>query len=49
MVIDFGAVARLPDGLPRPLSVMTRLALEDRPADLLPLLRDEGFVLPGTA
>jgi len=44
MVIDFGAVARLPHGLPRPLTVMTRLALENRPDDLLQLLRDEGFV-----
>ena len=25
-MLDFGAVARLPEGLPRPLSVMTRLA-----------------------
>lgn len=48
MVIDYGAVARLPDGLPRSLTVMTRLALQDRPADLLALLRDEGFVLPGS-
>ncbi len=49
LVIDFGAVARLPDGLPRPLSIMARLALEKRPDDLLTLLRDEGFVRPDTA
>jgi predicted unusual protein kinase regulating ubiquinone biosynthesis (AarF/ABC1/UbiB family) len=49
LVLDFGAVARLPDGLPRPLVVMVRLALEDRPDDLLALLRREGFVLPGSA
>jgi predicted unusual protein kinase regulating ubiquinone biosynthesis (AarF/ABC1/UbiB family) len=48
LVIDYGAVARLPDGLPRPLSVMTRLALENRPADLLELLRNEGFVRAGS-
>ncbi|MGI9003756.1 MAG: ABC1 kinase family protein [Pseudonocardia sp.] len=48
MVIDYGAVARLPDGLPRPLSVMTRLALENQPAELLALLRDEGFVRAGS-
>jgi len=48
LVLDFGAVARLPHGLPRPLSLMVRLALEDRPDDLLQLLRDEHFVLPGT-
>ncbi|MFC4949386.1 ABC1 kinase family protein [Pseudonocardia sp. GCM10023141] len=45
MVIDFGAVARLPDGLPRPLSIMTGLALADRPDDLIRLMRSEGFVL----
>ena len=27
---------------------MTRLALQNRPDDLLQLLRDEGFVLPGS-
>jgi predicted unusual protein kinase regulating ubiquinone biosynthesis (AarF/ABC1/UbiB family) len=48
LVLDFGAVARLPEGLPRPLSVMTRLALENRPDDLVALLRREGFLLPGT-
>lgn len=49
MVIDFGAVARLPDGLPRPLSVMLQLALEKRPDDLLALLRREGFLRPDAA
>jgi predicted unusual protein kinase regulating ubiquinone biosynthesis (AarF/ABC1/UbiB family) len=48
MVLDFGAVARLPDGLPRPLSIMVRLALENRPADLLQLLRENGFVREGS-
>ncbi|MFR9801869.1 ABC1 kinase family protein [Pseudonocardia sp. RS010] len=48
LVVDFGAVARLPEGLPPPLTVMTKYALENRPADLLQLLRDEGFVRPGT-
>jgi predicted unusual protein kinase regulating ubiquinone biosynthesis (AarF/ABC1/UbiB family) len=48
MVIDFGAVARLPEGLPRPLSEMVRLAMEDRPAELLALLRNHGFVRPGS-
>ncbi|GGS44434.1 ABC transporter ATP-binding protein [Actinokineospora fastidiosa] len=46
-VIDFGAVARLPEGLPRPLGVMTRLSIEGRSADLLRLMRDEGFVRAG--
>jgi predicted unusual protein kinase regulating ubiquinone biosynthesis (AarF/ABC1/UbiB family) len=49
MVTDFGAVARLPDGMPRPLTMMTKLALQNRPGDLLQLLRDEGFVRPGSA
>jgi predicted unusual protein kinase regulating ubiquinone biosynthesis (AarF/ABC1/UbiB family) len=49
LVLDFGAVARVPDGLPHQLSVMTRLALEDRPDDLLELMRREGFLLPGSA
>jgi predicted unusual protein kinase regulating ubiquinone biosynthesis (AarF/ABC1/UbiB family) len=49
LVLDFGAVARVPDGLPRPLSIMVRLALENRPDDLLALLRGEGFVLQGSA
>jgi predicted unusual protein kinase regulating ubiquinone biosynthesis (AarF/ABC1/UbiB family) len=48
LVLDFGAVARLPEGLPRPLSVMTRLAMEDRPDDLVTLMRNEGFLLPGS-
>ena len=47
-VIDFGAVAKLPDGLPKPLGVMTRLALEGRSEDLYELLRAEGFVRDGT-
>ncbi|WP_199442570.1 ABC1 kinase family protein [Umezawaea beigongshangensis] len=47
-VIDFGAVARLPEGLPRTLGRMIALALQERSADLLDLLRDEHFVRPGT-
>ena len=47
-VLDFGACARLPGGIPRPLGVMTRLATEDRSDDLLQLLRDEHFIRPGT-
>ncbi len=48
LVLDFGAVARLPDGLPEPLGMMTRLALEGRPVALMELLRAEGFVRPDT-
>jgi predicted unusual protein kinase regulating ubiquinone biosynthesis (AarF/ABC1/UbiB family) len=48
LVLDFGAIARLPGGLPRPLSVMVRLVRENRLDDLMQLLRDEGFVRPGS-
>jgi len=47
-VLDFGAAAKLPGGAPRTLGVAARLAVEDRPAELLALLRSEGFVRPGT-
>ncbi|MBV9844193.1 MAG: AarF/ABC1/UbiB kinase family protein [Kutzneria sp.] len=47
-VMDFGAVARLPHGLPRTLGLMTRLSLEQRPDELLDLLRTEHFVRPDT-
>jgi predicted unusual protein kinase regulating ubiquinone biosynthesis (AarF/ABC1/UbiB family) len=47
-VIDFGAVARLPDGMPPILGRMTRLALDERPDELLALLREGGFVRQGT-
>jgi len=48
VVIDFGAVARLPDGLPETFGRMTRLALDDRPKELMELLRFEHFVEPDT-
>ena len=47
-VIDFGAVSRLPDGVPRVLGVMTRLAVDGRGDELLALARAEGFIRPGT-
>jgi predicted unusual protein kinase regulating ubiquinone biosynthesis (AarF/ABC1/UbiB family) len=43
-VIDFGAVAQLPDGLPEAHGRMMRLALEGRSAELLDLLREEQFI-----
>ncbi|MGH3435613.1 MAG: ABC1 kinase family protein [Sciscionella sp.] len=46
-VLDFGAVAKLPDGIPRPLGRMTRLALDGRSEELLALLRAEHFVRRG--
>ena len=48
LVLDFGAVARLPDGMPSTLVTMTRYALQDRPAKLMQVMRDAGFVLPET-
>ena len=49
IVIDFGAVARLADGLPPVLGRMVRLALEDRADDLLRLLREDRFVQTDSA
>ena len=43
-VLDFGAAAKLPDGAPRILGIAARLAVEDRPDELLELLRSAGFV-----
>ncbi|HKS45714.1 MAG TPA: AarF/ABC1/UbiB kinase family protein [Amycolatopsis sp.] len=48
-VIDFGAVARLPQGIPHHLGEMTRLALEGRSTELMRSLRDNGFVRDGSA
>ena len=43
-VIDFGSVARLPDGTPKIIGQVTRLALAGQSAEVLTLLRGEGFV-----
>ncbi|WP_169745898.1 ABC1 kinase family protein [Actinocatenispora sera] len=43
-VIDFGAVARVPDGLPEPIGRLTRLTLAGDAEAVLSGLRDEGFV-----
>lgn len=43
-VIDFGAVAQLPDGLPAAHGRMMRLALEGQSCELLELLREEKFI-----
>jgi predicted unusual protein kinase regulating ubiquinone biosynthesis (AarF/ABC1/UbiB family) len=45
-VLDFGAVARLPEGLPEPIGRLTRLALADDADGVLQGLRGEGFVKP---
>jgi predicted unusual protein kinase regulating ubiquinone biosynthesis (AarF/ABC1/UbiB family) len=47
VVMDFGAVARLPDGSPRVLQHMTRMALQGDSKQLMELLSKEGFVRPG--
>ena len=46
-VIDFGAVARLPDGFPMVLQRMTRMALRGESDEMMTLMRDNGFVRPG--
>jgi predicted unusual protein kinase regulating ubiquinone biosynthesis (AarF/ABC1/UbiB family) len=45
-VIDFGAVARLPEGHPEPIGRLARLALEGDANAVLSGLRDEGFMNP---
>ncbi|HZZ46602.1 MAG TPA: AarF/UbiB family protein [Pseudonocardia sp.] len=47
LVIDYGAVARLPDGWPVTLQEITRLALLGESEKLMQRLRDEGFIRPG--
>lgn len=47
IVIDFGAVARLPDGMPPTLGRMTMLSLQDEPDELYELMREAGFVKAG--
>ncbi|MEY2634190.1 MAG: hypothetical protein RIS75_130 [Actinomycetota bacterium] len=46
-VLDFGAVAHLPEGLPYSLGALLRVSLYGNAEDVLQGLRDEGFVLPG--
>ncbi|KQS73819.1 AarF/ABC1/UbiB kinase family protein [Modestobacter sp. Leaf380] len=46
-VIDFGAVARLPEGYPEPIGRLVRWALEGKADEVLADLRAEGFVRPG--
>ena len=45
-VLDYGAVNRLPHGLPAPIGPLVRMALEGRADDVLTALRAEGFVRP---
>lgn len=43
-VIDFGAVARLPEGHPEPIGRLVRLALDGDAEGVADGLRDEGFI-----
>ncbi len=46
-VLDYGAVARLPEGtLPRTLGRLMRISLSDDYDAMLAFLRDEGFIKP---
>jgi predicted unusual protein kinase regulating ubiquinone biosynthesis (AarF/ABC1/UbiB family) len=45
-VIDFGAVARLPEGHPEPIGRLVRLALDGEAQAVVEGLRDEGFIKP---
>ncbi|WP_193616540.1 ABC1 kinase family protein [Goekera deserti] len=45
-VIDFGATARLPEGLPEPIGRLLRWSLAGRAESVLADLRTEGFVRP---
>lgn len=44
VVLDFGAVARLPRGLPTPIGTLVRLALDGEAQQVLDGLRGEGFI-----
>src|SRR3954470_6698575 len=46
VVLDYGAVNRLPGGLPAPIGPLVRLALDDRADNVLAGFRAEGFVRP---
>ncbi len=48
-VVDFGAVARLPEGYPRSLGRLTRLTVDNNADAALALMRELGFVRPGIA
>lgn len=45
-VVDYGAVARLPEGLPSSIGQLMRRALDGEVDEMLDGLRDEGFVKP---
>jgi predicted unusual protein kinase regulating ubiquinone biosynthesis (AarF/ABC1/UbiB family) len=46
-VVDYGAVARLPGGIPRGLGRLSRLAVDGDATGLIAIMREMGFVRPG--
>jgi predicted unusual protein kinase regulating ubiquinone biosynthesis (AarF/ABC1/UbiB family) len=46
-VVDFGAVARLPGGVPEPLGRLTRFAVDQDARAVHGLLREQGFIRSG--
>ena len=46
-VLDFGAVARLPDGTPEPLGRITRLVLDGDVDAVISAMQAENFIRPG--
>jgi predicted unusual protein kinase regulating ubiquinone biosynthesis (AarF/ABC1/UbiB family) len=47
IVLDFGAVARLPNGTPKVLEDMTAMALRGESDALVERMRSDGFIRPG--
>ncbi|WJD97351.1 ABC1 kinase family protein [Streptomyces antimycoticus] len=45
-VLDFGSVNRLPEGLPKPIGIALRMALQGDAMGVYELMRGEGFVKP---
>lgn len=46
-VVDFGAVARLPDGYPEPLGRLTRATVDGDGELALQIMKEQGFILAG--
>lgn len=46
-VLDFGAIAHLPEGLPPTMGNLTRIAMSGNAQDVMAGLREEGFIRPG--
>jgi predicted unusual protein kinase regulating ubiquinone biosynthesis (AarF/ABC1/UbiB family) len=46
-VVDFGAVARLPGGIPTPLGQIMRNAIDGNGEALMAVLYEQGFIRPG--